>query len=147
MARRKTPTAKSAEPHPSHQTPEEGTRRFRSRGVDVEIRTVRRNAVELKLDGVPIEVEVVDGEFHSQRAHMFASFASIDALVDTLLSNEGRTWTLHGHVCDARCSTQGHHHGGGESHHPGHVHVHDSRSAAPRRRRPAKAGRERGAKR
>jgi hypothetical protein len=172
MARQKTPTARPAEKQPSHEAPEQGTRRFRSRGVDVEIRASRSNAVELTLDGEPIDVEVVDGKFHSQRAHMFAAFDSIDALVETLLANEGRTWTLHGHVCDARCTAQGHHHGGGHSHDPGHLHTHgggttepngghdgahkepkpgdgharDSRSAGPRRR-PAKTGRGRGGKR
>ena len=163
MAKKKTPTARRVEQHAGHTVPEQGTRRFRSRGIDVEIRGLPSNAaelaldsvppsaVELKLDGMPIEVEVIDGKFHSQRAHMFTAFDSMDALVDSLLANEGRTWTLHGHVCDERCAGQGHHHGG--DHHgpgpgpgPGHVHTHGLRKPTPRRR-PAKPGRGRGGKR
>jgi hypothetical protein len=95
------------------------TRRFRSRGVDVEIREAP-DRVELLLDGNPVDVEVIDGEFHSQLANQFTAFASIDDVVDTLLANEGRTWTLHGHVCDERCAHGKHHH----DHADGHEHVH-----------------------
>jgi hypothetical protein len=85
------------------------TRRFRSRGVEVQIREAK-DRVELTLDGKPIDVEVIDGEYHSQLANQFTAFASVDDIVDTLLENEGRLWTLHGHVCDERCGPGGHHH-------------------------------------
>jgi hypothetical protein len=84
------------------------TRRYRSRGVDVEIREAA-DRVELTLDGMPVPVSIVDGEFHSQLANQFTAFETIDEIVDTLLANEGRTWTLHGHVCDERCGPHGHH--------------------------------------
>lgn len=93
-------------------------RRYRSRGVDVEIHEAK-DRVELKLDGTPIEVEVIDGQYFSHVANMFTGFATIDDLVDALLANEGRTWTLHGHICDERCGQHGHHHGSG-----GHDHSH-----------------------
>jgi hypothetical protein len=95
------------------------TRRYRSRGVDVEIRESKKR-VELSLDGVPIRVSVIDGQYHSDLANQFRAFASVDEIVETLLSNEGRTWTLHGHICDERCAGGSHHdHGHGGQ---GHVH-------------------------
>jgi hypothetical protein len=99
------------------------TRQYRSRGVEVEIREAK-DQVELKLDGIPIHVSIIDGKVHSQLANQFRAFDSIDEVVDTLLSNEGKTWTLHGHVCDARCRAGGHHHdhSEGHSHGPGHEH-------------------------
>jgi hypothetical protein len=39
------------------------------------------------------------------------AFPTIDHLVDTLLANEGRTWTLHGQLCDERCAGGRHAHG------------------------------------
>lgn len=99
------------------------TRRYRSRGVDVEIRE-GKNQVELMLDGKPIHVSVIDGQFHSQLAHMFRAFDSVDDIVDTLLTNEGKTWTLHGHVCDERCGGGRHHH----DHSHGHEHEHGHQS-------------------
>ena len=96
------------------------TRRFRSRGVEVEIRE-SSDRVELTLDGTPVPVSIVDGEFHSQLANQFAAFETIDEVVETLLANEGRTWTLHGHVCEERCGPQGHHHESGH-HHGDHEH-------------------------
>ncbi|MDQ3937569.1 MAG: hypothetical protein M3253_02695 [Chloroflexota bacterium] len=98
-----------------------GGRSYRSRGVDVEIRESPER-VHLKLDGHPIDVEFIDGEYYSNTAGMFTSFNSVEEIVDTLLDNEGRTWTLHGHVCDERCGTGGHHHGAGERHEHGHDH-------------------------
>lgn len=98
------------------------TRNYRSRGVDVEIREAK-NRVELKLDGKPIHVSVVDGKFHCQLANQFTEFGSIDNIVDTLLANEGRTWTLHGHLCNERCRKGEHHHDHGHSH--GHDNGHD----------------------
>lgn len=95
------------------------TRRYRNRGVEVEIREAK-DRVELKLDGKPIAVSLIDGKFHSQIAHAFRTFDSLDEVVDTLLANQGRTWTLHGHVCDERCSAGGHH-----DHGPGHTHDHE----------------------
>lgn len=76
-------------------TEQAATRRFRSHGVDVEIRESAERS-ELTLDGHPVDVEVIDGEYHSQLANMFEAFASMEELVDTLLANEGRTWTLRG---------------------------------------------------
>jgi hypothetical protein len=106
-------------PH-EHQPPEKTeTRRYRSRGVEVEIREAK-DRIELKLDGKPIHVSIVDGEIHCQLANQFTAFGSIDEVVDTLLANEGRTWTLHGHVCDERCREGKHHH----DHSSGHDHVH-----------------------
>lgn len=95
--------------------PRRGTRRYRSRGVDVEIRETK-NRVEVRLDGMPIDVEIVDGEYHSQFANQFIAFATVDEVVDTLLANEGRTWTLTGHFCDERCGPAGHHHEGPHPH-------------------------------
>jgi hypothetical protein len=97
------------------------TRHYRSRGVDVEIREAR-NRVELKLDGKAIHVSIIDGMVHCQLANQFRAFDSIDDVVDTLLANEGRTWTLHGHVCDERCGESGHHHGHSFGHDQGHHH-------------------------
>jgi hypothetical protein len=93
------------------------TRTYRSRGVDVEIRE-SADRVDLTLDGIPVPVSIVDGEFHSQLANQFTAFETVEEIVETLLANEGRTWTLHGHVCDERCGPRGHHH------EPGHQHEH-----------------------
>lgn len=99
-----------------HTTPDKATvRKYRSRGVDVEI-SESKSRVELKLDGVPINVNIIDGKFHNQLANQFTEFGSLDALVETLLENEGRTWSLHGHVCDERCAAGGHHHDSGTGH-------------------------------
>lgn len=102
-------------------SPKMTTRNYKSRGVNVEIKEAK-NHVELKLDGRPISVSIIDGKFHSQIAHMFASFESIDDVVDTLLTNEGRTWTLHGHICNELCRDGKHHHDTGHNH--GHDHGH-----------------------
>jgi hypothetical protein len=93
-------------------------RKYRSRGVDVEIRE-SADEVELSLDGMQVPVSIVDGEYHSQLANQFTAFETIDEVVDTLLANEGRTWTLHGHVCDERCDDRG---GGHRHHHGDHGH-------------------------
>jgi hypothetical protein len=97
------------------------TRRYESNGVEVEIREAK-NRVELKLDGKPIRVSIIDGKFHSQLANQFMAFDSIDDVVNTLLATEGRTWTLHGHVCDERCGggahgDASHSHGPSDEHH------------------------------
>lgn len=102
--------------------PRRGTRSYRSRGVDVQIRETKTR-VEVTLDGMPIDVEIVDGEYHSQFANQFTSFASVDEVVDTLLANEGRTWTLHGHFCDERCGPEGHHHDRPHAHGGHHDHA------------------------
>ena len=94
-------------------------RRYRNRGVDVEVHE-GTGWVELELDGTAVEVEVIDDQYFSHLANMFTGFPSVDDLVDTLLANEGRTWTLRGHLCDERCGQHGHHHGGGRAHHSGH---------------------------
>jgi hypothetical protein len=93
----------------SRKQQEPAVRQYRSRGVDVEIRE-SADQVDLTLDGLPVHVSIVDGEYHSQLANQFTAFETIDEIVDTLLANEGRTWTLHGHVCDQRCGRGGHHH-------------------------------------
>jgi hypothetical protein len=111
------------QPPKRKQSPKMTTRRYRSRGVDVEIREARKR-VELKLDGQPIEVSIIDGKVSCQLAGQFRMFESVDEVVDTLLANEGRTWTLHGHVCDERCSETGHHHDHAEGHNHGHVEGH-----------------------
>ena len=86
-------------------------RSFRSRNVDVSIRETD-DQVELTLDGHPIDVAKVDGEYHSQLANQFVGFKTLDELVDTLLHNEGRVWTLHGDTGPPGP----HHHGGGGEH-------------------------------
>ena len=101
------------------------TRRYRSRGIDVEIRETK-NDIDLKLDGIPIHVSIIDGKVHCQLANQFRAFDSIDEVVDTLLANEGRTWSLHGHVCDERCGERGHHHDHGRGHDHGRHHAHGS---------------------
>jgi hypothetical protein len=111
-------------PKPAKREKREGRRSYRSRGVDVEIEE-SGGRVGLKLDGHPIDIELIDGEYHSQTANMFTSFGSVEEVVDTLLANEGRTWTLHGHICDERCGPEGHHHPPGEDHEHDHEHGHN----------------------
>jgi hypothetical protein len=72
-------------------------RRYESRGHEVVVRE-GDDAVELELDGIPIDIEYIDGAYHSQTAHSFRSFPTIDAVVEELLRNEGRLWSLHGDV-------------------------------------------------
>lgn len=128
----KGPTSESA------RSRSEGKRRYRSRGVDVEI-DESGGRVGLKLDGLPIDVELIDGEYHSQTANMWTSFSSVEEIVDTLLANEGRTWTLHGrvrgshgsggHADGHRGGQAGGHHGSeqagtaDDAHHHGHAHA------------------------
>lgn len=128
-ARRKRRRSQPAKP--------ETVRGFQSRGVDVEIREAGET-VELSLDGHPIAVTKDGDEFHSQLANQFMAFPTIDDVVETLLRNEGRTWTLHGHLCDERCTARGHHsdeghaHGGSEHDHAGHDHhEHDDHDHGP----------------
>jgi hypothetical protein len=143
MARSRSRAPRAVRRHPAHPTPAT-ERRYRNRGVEVAVREshlglggLRRadKRVDLTLDGVSVDVEMVDGRYHCQLANQFTSFETIDEVVDALLDTEGRTWTLHGHVCDDRCG-DGHHHGPGD-HEPGHDggHVHGARAA--RYRRPA----------
>lgn len=113
-----------SKPAPAKRDRGASTRTYRSRGVDVEI-VESGDRVELKLDGHHIDVELIDGEYHSQTANMFTSFSSVEEIVDTLLANEGRTWTLHGHVCDEACGPEGHHHRAGERHEHGSGHHRD----------------------
>jgi hypothetical protein len=68
-------------------------RSFKRQGVDVTIREDGEN-VELELNGHPVPVAVTKGQYTSQFAHMFRRFDSVEEIVDTLLSNEGKTWTL-----------------------------------------------------
>jgi hypothetical protein len=97
--------------------PPAGMRRYLSRGVEVEIRDPgdleSNEKVELTLDGLPVDVSLINGKYYSQLAHPFLAFDSIDEIVDTLMANEGRTWTLHGGLDQDRPDT-GHphpHHG------------------------------------
>ena len=96
-------------------------REFESRGVNV---TVNESGddVTLELNGHPIEVAKIDGQYHSQTAHQFRSFATMEELIDTLLRNEGRYWQLEsptqhgGHGTPhptPRPPAPGHGHGGG----------------------------------
>lgn len=101
----------------------EVVRRYRSRGVDVEIRE-KATAVELFLDGHPVRVTKDGEEYHCQLANQFRPFPTIDDVVETLLANEGRTWTLHGHLCDERCTARGHHIADDHAALGGHVHDH-----------------------
>lgn len=94
------------------------TRSYRSLGVNVEV-SESKDRVELKLDGKPIHVSVVDGEIHCQLANQFTAFGSIDDVVAALLAKEGRTWTLHRHLCDEQCGKGEHHHDQGHDHHHG----------------------------
>lgn len=80
-------------------------RSFRSRGVDVTIRE-EDDSVALELNGQPIEVAKIEGQYHSQTAHQFRTFDTIDEIVETLLRNEGRYWKLEGPPAP------GGHHGG-----------------------------------
>ena len=118
--------------------PNEAPRRYRSRGVNVEIgetkpaiamnregQPTETRIVDLKLDGKPIHVSVIDGKYHCQLANQFTAFESVDDIVETLLANEGRTWTLHGHLCDERCSNSGHHHENNHGHVDDQGHDHD----------------------
>jgi len=101
----------------------ESVRRFRSRGIDVEIREAPER-VELVLDGHTIPVtKDVDG-YHSQLANQFTAFPTIDHLAETLLENEGRTWTLHGELREEYCCDE--HRAGGHDHEQGHPHGHGS---------------------
>jgi hypothetical protein len=138
MARRKAvPPPRPAKqqgrkPHQPDETPplEATKRRFLNRGVQVEV-SEAPNKVALTLDGVPIDVSVDRGEYFAHVAHMFTAFGSIDALVDHLLENEGRTWTLHGHVCDENCRGGHHHdHGAGQGNDHSH-HDHDHAPVTP----------------
>jgi hypothetical protein len=92
-------------------------RRYESRGHDVVVRE-GDDAVELELDGIPIEVEYIDGAYHSQTAHSFRTFPTVDAVVEELLRNEGRLWSLRGDVREPL--PPGHQHG--DHQHGGHEH-------------------------
>ena len=118
-SRKRKPSRKSSRPRTSS-SKQAASRRYVSCGVEVSI-VQEGKRVELKLDGLPVHVTMVDGEFHCQLANQFTAFGSIDHIVETLLQREGRTWTLHGHVCDANCGPDGHHHAGGHTH--GHDHT------------------------
>ena len=105
-------------------------RRFKSQGVDVTIRE-EEDRVELELNGQPVEVAKIGDQYHSQLAHQFKSFDTLDELVDTLLRNEGRYWKLE--------KTPGP--GGGHSGHGGTAH--GGKRSTPRSRRNPGRGCER----
>lgn len=94
-------------------------RRFKSRGVDVAV-TEAGDEVTLELNGHPIEVAKIEGRYHSQTAHQFTSFETLDELVDTLLRNEGRYWQL-----EPGSGPQHGGHGGGGTPPPGPGHGHE----------------------
>ena len=100
--------------HPS----EARARKYRSRGVDVEIREAA-DRVELMLDGHPIKVDLLDGKYSSQTSNMFRTYDSVEEIVEELLANEGRTWTLHGGP-DCHCD-----HDHEDEHEHEHHHDHD----------------------
>lgn len=95
-------------------------RSFKRKGVDVTIRE-KGDRVELELNGHPVEVDVSEGQYSSQFAHMFRTFDSVEEIVDTLLENEGKTWTLEGG--GKSMHRHGGHGGGGEPQ-GGHGHGH-----------------------
>jgi hypothetical protein len=68
-------------------------RHYTSRGVEVTIEE-GKEGICLTLDGEPIEVTRIGGEYHSQLANQFTAFATIDELVEELLRNEGLYWVL-----------------------------------------------------
>ncbi|WP_371589023.1 hypothetical protein [Streptomyces virginiae] len=92
------------------------SRRYMSRGVDVQIGEAESGGVNLRLDGLPVDVIFLNGEYHSQLANMFTGFRTIDDLVDSLLETQGKTWVLRG---GARTCAG---HGGGGHDHGGHDH-------------------------
>ena len=100
-------------------TPE--SRQYVSRGVDVRI-TAENDELELRLDDIPIAVAYLNGEYHSQLANQFTGFPTMDALVDSLLETEGKTWSLHGGLRDGTYPHGGEHGvpGTGHGHHHGH---------------------------
>lgn len=68
-------------------------RSFKRGGVDVVV-DESGDDVTLELNGHAIEVAKIDGQYHSQTAHQFRTFDTLDEVVDTLLHNEGRYWQL-----------------------------------------------------
>ncbi|MFF1374579.1 hypothetical protein OG280_00505 [Streptomyces virginiae] len=95
------------------------SRHYVSRGMDVRI-TAEKEEIELRLNGMPVDVIYLDGEYHSQMANQFTGFPTIDALVESLLQTQGRTWSGRGGSC---CG--GHPHGEGGHPHDGGGHPHD----------------------
>ncbi len=93
----------------------ERTHRYRTRGVDVEIRE-SEGRVELILDGHPIGIGYHDGRYSSHLANMFKDYDSVEEIVDELLTNEGKTWSLHGDPDD----THRHDEEPGHDDHPAH---------------------------
>jgi len=81
------------------------------------------------LDGHPIKVDLLDGKYSSQTSNMFRTYDSVEEIVDQLLTNEGRTWTLHGGP-DCDCdheheSDDAHEHHHDHDHLADHGHEHD----------------------
>jgi hypothetical protein len=94
-------------------------RSFNRRGVDVTIRE-EGDSVELELNGHPVDVSRdPGGRYSSQFAHMFKTFESVDEIVDTLLENEGKTWTLTGGPGGHEFGLHGQEQGGGGGHEHG----------------------------
>jgi hypothetical protein len=93
-------------------------RHYVSRGVEVRITAESDNdEVGLQLNGMPVDVIYIDGQYHSQLANQFTGFPTIDSLVESLLQTQGRTWTLRG---GAGGGTHPHGGNGGHGHHHGH---------------------------
>ena len=82
-------------------------RRFQQRGIDVVV-DESGDMVDLRLNGVPIDVSKIDGAYHSQTANQFIAFETLDELIDTLARNEGRYWKLEGATDDGMDGDHGH---------------------------------------
>ncbi len=84
-----------------------GKRHYVSHGVEVDIEESAKG-ISLTLNGQPIDVSLLAGQYHSQIANQFMGFSSVEELVEEMLRNEGRYWSLQGGP------THPHHdHGGG----------------------------------
>ncbi|MGX1886954.1 hypothetical protein [Streptomyces sp. NPDC055287] len=98
------------------------SRHYVSRGVDVRI-AEREDGVDLRLDGMPVHVTYMDGEYHSQLANMFTGFPTVDDLVESLLQTQGKAWVLRGGHTGGGHGGGGHTGGGhGGGGHGGHDH-------------------------
>jgi hypothetical protein len=64
---------------------------------------------KLLVDGYPIDVAVIDGEYHSMHASMFRGYPSLESLAEAVVQGRGPYW---------RPGPAGHEHG----HHDGGMH-------------------------
>jgi len=97
---------------------EHNTTRFVRQGRQVELYE-DDDGVSLKIDGHPIDVEVVDGKYASHLANMFVDYDDVYQLIDQLFATEGKTWLFghphhpHPHPVAPDAGHHGGHHGGG----------------------------------